>query len=134
MDIKLKLPQQKQIAHAFTVAPRKTVRELNMAMRASLMSIQRREVDKYFQFKTPRAKRTGMLQRMFQLNTATAVQALASRRDALYTEIYSTVRYADWVASFNNYYDRILRASYGDIRKHFDRAVKNVIGSLKVKI
>ena len=132
MDIKVQIPHHKQLSQAFLLAPKRTVREMNMAMRASLLSIQQRQVDKYFQFKTPRSRRTGMLQRMFQLNTATAVQALVSKKDALYTEIYSTVRYADWVASKNNYYKRILDASQLDVRKHYARAVENIIGSLKI--
>lgn len=131
-SIKYTTPNHARIVQAFTLAPKKTIEQLNLAMRAGLAEIMKRETDEHFMFKTPRVDRTGFLQRFFHMNTAQAIQLLSTNANALFTEIFSTVEYADYVAASNNYYKRILDASKFDIDKHFDTALGNIMDSLRV--
>lgn len=112
-----------KMREAFFQAPARLQWNLNEATRLSLAEIQKREVDDYFQFKTPRKRRSGLLQRTFQLHTSRQMAALALHRNKTFAETFSTVHYADKVASTNNYYARILGASQGDITQHYERAI-----------
>ena len=133
--MKIKIENIEKFERAFAIAPSLVVKEMNRAMRASLAEIMKRETDEYFQFKTPRAKRTGMLQRMFQLNTATAMKSLVRHGNKWRVEVKSTVRYAERVVRLGNpYYDRIARASWDDVQKHWERSLEIIMNKLAKKL
>ena len=135
MHINVTTPNTHKLMVAFTHAPTKLRHALNGAMVDALKEISKRTPDGgahggLFRFKTPREQRTGMLAQAFRLNIATGMSALFANKKALRTEVRSTVNYADGVASKNDYYARILRASNMDIRKHFDNAISNTLAKL----
>lgn len=133
--MKIKIENIEKFERAFAMAPSLVVKEMNKAMRASLAEIMKREIDEYFQFKTPRAKRTGMLQRMFQLNTATAMKSLVRHGNKWRVEVKSTVRYAERVVRLGNpYYDRIAMASWNDVQKHWERSLEIIMNKLAKKL
>lgn len=135
MAIDIKIKNLNNFKRAFTIAPRLTKKEINKAVRASLAEIMKRETDTYFNFKTERSKRTGMLQRTFHLDTAKEIQYLKSMRTFYHAETKSTVKYAGKVVRGGNpFYNRILNASKKDILKHNKKAIENVMKIIKKKV
>lgn len=94
---------------------------LNRAIQASIFEIEAEAVDDNFQFKTPRALRTGMLQRSFKFGMVF--------RD-LEGAIGPTVSYAPKVHQNNPFMKRISNAAKPNIGKHFNDALENITKDL----
>ena len=94
---------------------------LNQAIEANIFEIEKNAVDENFKFKTPRSKRTGMLQRSFKFGIIS--------KD-LYGAIGPTVNYAQKVHRNNQFMPRIARISQPAIQRHFGNAVKFIIEDL----
>lgn len=131
-----KLENEAQFKQAFKIAPIATRKALNKAVQAGLAEISKRQGDSdggLYQFRTRRAKRTGMLAQMFKLNTATAMRTVRSTRLGFYAETFSTVKYADDIVEQydNNFYQRILKDALPDISKHNKDAIEGVLKKIK---
>lgn len=114
----------------FAKAPAMTLKYLARATAAAIFEVEKQAVDKNFQFKTPRAQRTGQLQQSFAFGRRIAP-------DGLSASIGPTVRYAPYVyfgttrgLRPNKYMDRIAEAATPGVQKHFQKAVDNVISNL----
>ncbi|MCK4609418.1 MAG: hypothetical protein KAT71_08045 [Gammaproteobacteria bacterium] len=139
MLVEIHAPNSHKLQVAFTSAPKKLRGALNSAMIDALKEISKRTPDGgtrggLFRFKTPRAQRTGMLAQMFRLNIATGMTALRANPLALRTSVRSTVEYSNFVASRNDFYGRILKASHRDVTKHFAQAIENTLNKLTKSI
>lgn len=116
-----------QLRANFKKYPDVSKKYLNKAIAASIILLERNADDsgdsKLFQFKTPRAKRTGMLALSFKQGM---------KFGDLYGEIGPTVNYAPYVyygtkrSTPNPYMDRIAKASEKDISTFFADALKYI--------
>lgn len=103
------------------------------AINAGLANIQKYADDKYFQFKTPRQLRTGMLQKSFAFGIK-----LATDSD-LVGSIGPTVHYAKYVhfgtkfITANPFMERIALAASPDVSKQFEIAVRKVTEAITSK-
>ncbi|MEP2746044.1 MAG: hypothetical protein ABJP87_04400 [Bauldia litoralis] len=107
----------------FHRAPVTALRYLSKAVRASIFEIETHAVDSNFRFKTPRARRTGMLQQSFAFGRSFA-------QGGLYASIGPTVGYAPYVyfgthrgIRPNPYMDRIASSAEPEVNRHFEKAV-----------
>lgn len=113
----------------FRRSPVLALKYLSKATSASIFEVEKQAVDRNFQFKTPRALRTGMLQQSFSYGRYISP-------NGLYASIGPTVRYAPYVyfgtsrSRPNRYMDRIARAAEPHINKHFETAVDRFVGEL----
>lgn len=121
IDVNIELRGVDNIQAAFRRRPEVVKRYINRAIEASIFEIEKQAVDQNFQFKTPRAKRTGLLQRSFKFGIVT--------RD-FFGAIGPTVRYAARVHENNPYMQRIATASQPFIQKHFDTALQYIAEDL----
>ena len=121
--VQVKVDGLQRIERLFTVAPLVTNKWLNKAISASILEVQKEAVDSNFQFKTPRAFRTGLLQQSFKFGLV--------KRDG-YASIGPTVRYAEAVHDGtsrirpNPFMLRIAKAAEPKIQKHFNKAGDNI--------
>jgi len=113
----------------FNRAPAMALKYLSKATAASIFEVERQAVDRNFQFRTPRAQRTGNLQLSFAFGRYIAP-------GGLYASIGPTVHYAEHVyfgtryMPPNPYMDRIARAAEPEINRHFETAVDRFVGEL----
>jgi len=115
----------------FKRAPQYTLKQLHRALDASIFSIQKHAVDKNFQFKTPRSRRTGYLRLSFGFGIRKDYRNLSAT-------IGPTAKYAPDVLEGrrgvpNPYLDRIAAAAEGDINGHFEQVGDNVVNYLAKK-
>lgn len=104
---------QKQLAKAPDI-----VRSwLNKAIQASIFEIEAEAVDENFLFKTPRALRTGLLQRSFKFGMSFG---------DLWGQIGPTVAYAPFVHKGNPFMGRIVNKAKPKIGTHFDDALEGI--------
>lgn len=121
----------KELRNAFGQAPAVTLKYLAKAVQASIFEVEKHAVDGNFQFKTPRAQRTGYLQRSFDYGRRFDSGGLRG-------SIGPTANYATYVYSGtsrmkpNPYMDRIAKKAEPHIQKHFDTAVGYILESLAV--
>ena len=94
---------------------------INKAIEASIFAIEKNAVDENFQFKTPRALRTGYLQRSFKFGIVT--------KD-FYGSIGPTALYAQKVHEKNPFMSRIANASQPFIQKYFEQALGIIVEDL----
>jgi hypothetical protein len=109
----------------FSKAPALALSYLSKATKAAIFEIEKQAVDTNFQFKTPRAERTGYLALSFGYGRYIAPTGL-------YGWIGPTAHYAPYVyfgtsrgIRPNRYMDRIAAAAEPYINKHFGTAVDN---------
>ena len=130
-QIVLKIEGIEQLRTNFKNFPDVTKKYLNRAIQASVFEIQKNADDsgdsKLFEFRTPRAQRTGMLALSF-------IHGVKFRD--LYAEIGPTVNYAYAVYTGvyphfnlgpNPYMDRIAKASEPNANKYFAEALTAII-------
>ncbi len=129
--LNFQIPDQAKFTRAFALAPKVAVKQYNRAMQAAVAELSVEAEDRNFLFITPRELRSGMLQRMFRLNAATGMRELAQKPQALRTEVFSTVKYADIVAKDNDFYGRILKEAKPAMDKHFVKATENTLKEIK---
>lgn len=102
----------------FQQAPSIVRNWLNKAIYASIFEIEKEAVDENFLFKTPRALRTGLLQRSFKFGI--------QFRD-LEGSIGPTVFYAQKVHNTNPFMQRITGKAKPHIERHFNDALSNIV-------
>lgn len=114
----------------FRKAPATTLKYLAAATKASIFEVEKQAIDRNFQFKTPRAMRTGFLQQSFAYGRH-------FRNGGLRGSIGPTVHYAPYVYSGtsrglrpNPYMDRIAAAAEPAINTHFETAINKVVTDL----
>lgn len=107
----------------FDRAPALALKYLSKATAAAIFEVEKQAVDRNFQFKTPRAQRTGYLQLSFAYGRYFAPGGLRA-------SIGPTAFYAPWVyfgtsrgQRPNPYMDRIAVAAEQDVARHFEKAV-----------
>lgn len=112
-----------QLRDNFARAPQLALRYLSKATSAAIFEVEKQAVDRNFQFKTPRALRTGMLGLSFAYGRNIEPGGLRA-------SIGPTVHYAPYVylgtttgIRPNPFMDRIARAAEPDINRHFEKAV-----------
>lgn len=132
IDINIKIQNLDKLQKAFQQAPAKTVEYLQKAVYASTFEVEKNAIDRYFQFKTPRSLRSGMLAQSFAYGRKFAP-------DGLSASIGPTVKYAPYVyfgtrrgIRPNKYMDRIAQASVKDIQKHFNKSLDLLITYLAI--
>lgn len=107
----------------FKKAPLTTLKYLSLATQASVFELEKQAVDRNFQFKTPRGKRTGYLALSFGY-------AKRFDRGGLRGSIGPTAYYSPYVyfgtrrgIKPNPFMERIAKAAMPHVRRHFERAV-----------
>ncbi len=121
INLDIQLTGVTDIRAAFKRRPEVVNRYINRAIEASIFEIEKNATDQNFQFKTPRAKRTGLLQRSFKFGIVT--------RD-FFGAIGPTVRYASKVHENNPFMQRIALASQPFVQRHFDTALQYIAEDL----
>lgn len=114
----------------FARAPLTTLKYLSRATKAAIFEIEKQAVDRNFLFKTPRAKRTGMLEKSFAYGRFIAPSGL-------YGSIGPTMQYAPYVYFGTNrgirpnpYMDRVAKAAEPEVNKHFQTAVEKIVAEI----
>lgn len=121
IEMDIKVEGLSRIKDAWDKRPSLVKEYMNKAIEASVFEIEKNAVDENFQFKTPRAQRTGYLQRSFKFGIIT--------KD-LYGAIGPTVNYARAVHRNNPFMPRIARVSQPAIERHFGNALKYIAEGL----
>jgi tRNA G26 N,N-dimethylase Trm1 len=106
-----------ELKRAFQKRPDVVKKYINDAISRSLFIIENNANDNNFQFKTPRSRRTGYLQRSFKFGIIT--------KD-FYGSIGPTVEYAPYVHANNEFMERIARVSQPLIEREFNDAVASI--------
>lgn len=114
----------------FAKAPMLALRYLGQATKAAIFEIEKQAVDENFQFKTPRALRTGFLSLSFGYGRQFSANGLQA-------SIGPTAHYAPFV-NFgtrrgirpNWFMDRIAKAAEPGVSRHFEKAVDSFVGDL----
>ncbi len=119
-----------QLRANFRRAPVTTLKYLAAATKASIFEVEKQAVDRNFQFKTPRARRTGYLAQSFAFGRK-------FENGGLRASIGPTARYAPYVYHGtrrgirpNRYMDRIAAAAEGDVNRHFADATDKIVADI----
>lgn len=114
----------------FDRAPQLALSYISKATIASLFEIEKQAIDKNFQFKTPRAQRTGLLAQSFAFGRYIEPGGLRA-------SIGPTTKYAPYVyfgtrrgLQPNRYMDRIADAATPGINRQFDTAITKFIAKI----
>lgn len=126
IELEIEVRGLDKLQAAIKRAPSVVRDRLNDAVRASVFEVLRYADDsgnsKLFQFKTPRALRTGWL-------------SLSFRHGIQYSDLQGSVGpiaiYAPYVHKFNPFMRRIAEAAKPEIQKHFERSVELVVRDLE---
>lgn len=94
---------------------------MNKAISAGIFEIEKQAVDDNFQFKTPRAFRTGWLQRSFKFGIVLQDWVGA---------IGPIAEYAPYVHQRNPFMERIARKAQPFVQKHFQDALNLIVEDL----
>ena len=121
IELDIKIEGLDKIKDAWAKRPSLVKEYMNKAIEASVFEIEKNAVDANFQFKTPRALRTGYLQRSFKFGIVT--------KD-LYGAIGPTANYAKKVHIGHPFMPRIARISQPAIERHFGNALKYIAEGL----
>lgn len=120
----------RELRHNFRRAPNLALKYLSRATKAGILEVEKQADDSNFQFKTPRAQRTGQLQRSF-------AHGRRFSADGLRGAIGPTVFYAPYVyfgtnrgLRPNRYMDRIAKAAEPAVNKHFEKAIDTFINEI----
>ena len=111
----------------FRKAPATTLKYLAKATKAAIFEVEKQATDSNFQFKTPRAFRTGYLSLSFAYGRS-------FDRSSLRGTIGPTAAYAPYVyhgtrsgIAPNPYMDRIAKAAEPGVNRHFEDAVDLIV-------
>lgn len=118
-------------------APSLALKYLGKATEAALFEVEKQAVDRNFQFKTPRALRTGALERSFKFGRTISPSKLSgsigptARHRGFY---YPAAVYFGTSRGIkpNPYMDRIAKAAEPHVSKHFEKAVDLFVKQLAV--
>lgn len=112
----------------FAKAPSLALKYLSQAVAASIFEIEKQAIDRNFQFKTPRGKRTGYLERSFAFG-----RFIGPLQGSIGpTAVYSPYVYFGTKRGIqpNMYMDRIVNASEAKVNEHFEKAVDSFVTDL----
>ena len=129
IKMNIKIENLDKLRDNFAKSPSLALRYLRDAVYRSVFEIENQAVDRNFQFKTPRSKRTGMLQRSFSFGRYVSP-------DGLMASIGPTVEYAPNVyfgtrtIRPNKFMDRIARSAEPAVNKHFNNSVNKIVEEL----
>lgn len=120
------------VRRAFTEAPANVLNYLSKAVVASLFEVEKQAVDPNFQFKTPRSRRTGYLQRSFDFGRH--IDSGGLRGSIGPTALYAPYVYFGTRRGIkpNPYMDRIAKKAEPNIQRHFETAVGFIVSDLAV--
>jgi hypothetical protein len=121
IDLNIEIKGINKLKDMYARRPDVVKQYMNKAIAASVFEIEKQAVDSNFQFNTPRALRTGYLQRSFKFGII-----LGDLQGA----IGPTAEYAPMVHKRNQFMPRIARASQPYVEKHFNQALKLIIEDL----
>lgn len=121
VELNIQVKGLNELRSAFTKRPEIVKRRVNDAISRAIFIIENQAVDNNFQFKTPRSRRTGLLQRSFKFGIQT--------RD-FFGSIGPTVIYAPIVHVNNPYMERIARAAQPHIERELQNAVNAIVGDI----
>lgn len=128
ISVNLQIENLDQLRSNFGKAPQLTLKYLSAAVKASIFAIEKQAIDRNFQFKTPRGRRTGWIERSF---------AFGRYIEPLVGSIGPTATYAPYVyfgtrrgIKPNPFMDRVASASEKDINKFFNEAVDKLTDDL----
>lgn len=114
----------------FANAPGISLKYLSAATKAAIFEVQKQAVDRNFQFKTPRAMRTGYLSLSFGYGLRIAASGLRA-------SIGPTAHYAPYVHSGtrrgilpNPFMERIAKAAEPAVNEHFETAVNKIVADI----
>lgn len=131
IQVNIRIQNLDQLRSNFSKAPTLALRYLSKATAAAIAEVEKQAVDRNFQFKTPRALRTGYLQQSFSFGRYFSPTGL-------FASIGPTAHYAPYVyygvrgGRPNPYMDRIATAVEPYIAKHFNKAVDKFVNDLAV--
>jgi hypothetical protein len=130
IEMQIEIQNLDKLRENFRRAPSLTLKYLSKAVAASIFEVEKQAVDSNFQFKTPRALRTGQLANSFAFGRRFSADGLSG-------SIGPTVRYAPYVyfgttrgLKPNKYMDRIAKAAEPEVQKHFNVAITKIADSL----
>lgn len=130
ITVKIDIQNLDKLRTNFAKAPTTALKWLSKATQASIFEVEKQAVDRNFLFKTPRAKRTGDLQKSFQYGRYIAPGGLQA-------SIGPTVHYAPHVyfgtsrgIRPNLYMDRIAEAATPEVNRHFETAIDKLVEEL----
>lgn len=130
ITVKVETQNLDKLRSNFSRAPTTALKWLGKATEASIFEVEKQAVDKNFLFRTPRAKRTGDLQKSFQYGRYIAPGGLQA-------SIGPTVHYAPYVYFGTNrgtkpnfYMDRIAEAATPAVNTHFEKAINNFVNEI----
>ena len=128
--VNIRIENLPELRSNFARAPQLALKYLAKATQAAIFEVEKQAVDSNFQFKTPRAQRTGLLQQSFS-------HGRYFDQGGLRGSIGPTVRYAPYVyfgtsrgLRPNHYMDRIAEAAAPQIEKHFETAVDKFVSEI----
>lgn len=122
IEIKVEVKGISKLKEMYAKRPEVVRKYINKAISASIFEVERQAIDSNFQFKTPRAFRTGYLQRSFKFGM---------QLGDLIGQIGPTAEYAPYVHRKNPFMYRVASASQPYIQKHFEDALKLIVQDLK---
>jgi len=117
VTLTVKVQGLKELERSFKRRPEIVRKHINDAISRSIFIIENNATDENFQFKTPRSRRTGLLQRSFKLGI---------RTKDYFGSIGPTVMYAPIVHSRNPFMERIARVSQPRIERELNDAVEKI--------
>lgn len=119
-----------QLRRNFDKAPTTALKYLSKATSAAIFEVEKQSVDRNFQFKTPRAMRTGFLALSFGYGRYFAPGGLSA-------SIGPTAHYAPYVyfgtsrgIKSNPFMERIAKAAEPNVGKHFEKAIDLFIADI----
>lgn len=130
IEMQIKVQNLDTLRANFRKAPMLTLKYLAAATKASISEVKKQAVDANFQFKWPRARRTGQLAQSFS-------HGIKLEQGGLRGSIGPTVRYAPYVYFGNSrglrpnkYMDRIAKAATPHVEKQFEKATEKIVENL----
>lgn len=130
ISLRLNIQNLDQLRANFYRAPARSLEHLSKATKAAIFEVEKEAVDRNFQFKTPRALRTGYLALSFAYGRRFAPGGLRG-------SIGPTASYAPFVyfgtrrgIRANPYMDRIAAAAEPAVNAHFEKAVDNLVAEI----
>lgn len=116
----------------FDKAPQMAIGKLSNAIKASIFEVEKQAVDRNFQFKWPRARRTGFLERSFAYGRYIHPSGLMASIGP--TAMYSPFVYYGTSRGIkpNPYMERIAKAAEPHVQKHFENAINKIVEDLAI--
>jgi hypothetical protein len=135
ITVKVDIKNIDKLRSNFSRAPTTALRYLSKATQASIFEVEKQAVDRNFQFKTPRAQRTGQLALSFAYGRHIAPGGLSASIGPTATHkgfYYPGAVYSGTSRGIkpNPYMDRIAEAATPAINAHFERAIDLFVSDL----